>query len=347
MSLSCWALALVVGDQAFDPQRHVLEAAGRVQARPQREAEVERRRAARLAPGHAEQRGHAGVHAPAAHALQALGHEDAVVGVELDDVGHRAERHQVEQMVELGLVLGVEHAAPAQLGAQGQQHVKHDADAGQVLARETAGRLVRIDDHARGRQRVGRQMVVGDDDVDAAPVRLGHAVDAGDAVIDRDDNVGRLFARRQRDDFRRQAVTVFEAVGHDEVDRGAHRGQAPQRDGAGGGAVAVVVGDDDHALAGGDRVGQEHGGRADVQQAGGRDQRRQLAGQFGAAGQAARRVQARQHRMDAVLAQHFGFAERAGAGTDACHGIKLSRVGLRQNVRWAFLLLLKTAQASR
>jgi hypothetical protein len=109
---------------------------------------------------------------PGAHALDALRDQDAVVGVELDHVGHRAQRHQVEQVVQLRLGLGVEHAAPAQFGAQGQQHIEHHADAGQVLAREAALGLVRVDDHARRRQRVARQVVVGDDDFDAAPVRL-------------------------------------------------------------------------------------------------------------------------------------------------------------------------------
>jgi hypothetical protein len=53
------------------------------------------------------------VHAAGAHALQSLRHQDAVVGVELDDVGDRAQRHQVEQRIELGLGLAIEDAALA------------------------------------------------------------------------------------------------------------------------------------------------------------------------------------------------------------------------------------------
>jgi hypothetical protein len=280
ISLSCCAICpgavFVVGDQAFDPERHVFQAAGGVQARAQREAEVEGRGAARFAASHAEQRGDAGMHAAGAHALQALRHQDAVVGVELDHVGHRAQRDQVEQRVQLRLVGGVEHAAAAQFGAQGQQHVEHDAHAGQVLAREAAGGLVRIHDHARARQRVAGQVVVGDHDLDAAFARRLDAVDAGDAVVHGDDDVGRFFARGQGDDFRRQAVAVFEAVRHDVVDARAHRAQAAQRGGAGGGAVAVVVGDDGHLLAGGWR------------RPGRRLRRRSAAGRRAAAGPAAR-----------------------------------------------------------
>ena len=46
------------------------------------------------------------------------------------------------------------------------------------------------------------------------------------------------------DDFRRQAVAELEAVGHQVIDVGAEHLQGAHADGAGGGAVAVVVGDD-------------------------------------------------------------------------------------------------------
>ena len=108
------------------------------------------------------------------------------------------------------------------------------------------------------------------------PLRFQHAVDAGDAVVDGDDDVGCLFARGQFHDFRREAVAILEAVGDDVVDRGAHGAQPAQGDGAGGGAVAIIVGHNGHFFAGLDGVGQEHGGGIDVQQAG----RRHQAAQF-------------------------------------------------------------------
>ena len=45
-----------------------------------------------------------GCAAAGAHALQALRDQDAVVGVERHDVGDGAERDEVEQRVEIGLV---------------------------------------------------------------------------------------------------------------------------------------------------------------------------------------------------------------------------------------------------
>ena len=179
-------------------------------------------------------------------------------------------------------------------------------------------------------------MVVGHHHFDAAPVGFGHAVDAGDAVVDGDDDVRFLFPCGQFDDLRRQAVAVFKAIGHDEIDACAHGAQAAQRHGAGGGAVAIVVGHNDHALIGGDGVGQEGGGGVDVQQASGRDHGRQLARQITRIGQAACRKQARQYRVDAALSQHFGFAVRAGADGDAgsyqVWSSRAFREGLRQNL---------------
>ena len=136
---------------------------------------------ARVAAGGGEQRRDARLHPAGADALQALGDQAAVVGVEADDVGHRAQRDQVEQGVEPRLLGGAERAARAQLGAQREQHVEDDADAGQVLAREAAARLVRIDDHVGVGQHdlavdQRRQVVVGHHHRQAVRARMGHAL---------------------------------------------------------------------------------------------------------------------------------------------------------------------------
>ncbi len=74
--------------------------------------------------------------------LQALGDQDAVVVVELDHVGHGAQRHQIEQLGQVGLGRAPSKAPrSAQLGAQREHHVEHHADAGQgCLARESRSR---------------------------------------------------------------------------------------------------------------------------------------------------------------------------------------------------------------
>ena len=169
------ARAGVVGQQAFDAQRHVGQPAGGVDARAR--AQSRSRRwwpLAALRAGHAEQRRHARRQGAGAHALEALRHQAAVVGVELDHVGHGAQRDQRQQGVELGLCLRASNTPRcAQLGAQRQQHVEHHADTGDRLALEAAAGLVGVDDApSASRQLPARgQVVVGHQHLQAQRAR--------------------------------------------------------------------------------------------------------------------------------------------------------------------------------
>ena len=88
----------VVGQQAFDAQRHVGQAPGGVDARPQRKAEVEGGGLGGR-PAGGENRRQAGGIAPARMRASALRDQAAVVGVERHHVGHGAQRDQGEQGV--------------------------------------------------------------------------------------------------------------------------------------------------------------------------------------------------------------------------------------------------------
>ncbi len=161
-----------VGEQAANADRHVGEAAGGVQTRAGDEAEVVRARPSRVAPGRGEQCLDAGLRASAANAGEPLRDERPVHPVEADDVGDGAERDEIEQRREIRLRPLRKAAALTQQRARRQQHVEHHADAGQVLAGKRAARLVRIHDQRRGRQRCRRQVMVGDQHVDAERRRL-------------------------------------------------------------------------------------------------------------------------------------------------------------------------------
>ena len=128
----------IVAEQALYTQRHVGQASGGVDARPQRKAEVKAGGAACLPRGDFKQRSHAGGHGQRAHPLQPLGHQPAVVGIELHDIAHRSQRDQGQQGIKLGLIVSVELPALAQLGAQRQQHIEHDANAGDGFAGKRA-----------------------------------------------------------------------------------------------------------------------------------------------------------------------------------------------------------------
>jgi hypothetical protein len=126
--------------QTFDAQAHVGEAAGGVEAGADGEAQVLAAGPGEGAAGHLEQGLDAGPGLALADAGQALGHQQAVVGVQPHHVGHGAQGHQVQQVGQVGFRLSREGAAFAQLRAQGHQHVEHDAHAGQVLAGKESSR---------------------------------------------------------------------------------------------------------------------------------------------------------------------------------------------------------------
>lgn len=122
--------------------------------------------------------------------------------VEPDDIGDSPQRDQIEQRGEPGFAASAALGKPvarAQFGAQRQHNVEDDADSGEMLAGEVAVREIRVDDTVGGRQLVAWQVVVGDQRRDPQLPGAGHAVDAGDAVVDGDDQV-RLARCRQVDD---------------------------------------------------------------------------------------------------------------------------------------------------
>jgi hypothetical protein len=202
-----------------------------------------------VALGHFQDRLDPRPRTPGADPLQALMDQDAVVGIQRHHVGHAAQGHQVEQLADIGLRLLVVPAQAAQARAQGHQHVENHPDARQGLAGEPATGLVRVDDGIGCRQFIAGQVVVGDQHLEARRLRRRHTLDTGDAVVHGNQQV-RLALQGHGDDFRGQAVAVFEAVGHQVIHMGRpEQAQAEGAHGAGGGAIGVEVADDQDALA--------------------------------------------------------------------------------------------------
>ena len=168
-------------------------------------------------------------------------------------------------VAEIGLAAGpAKWPRCAQQRAGGEQHVEHDAHAGEMLPGKGASGLIRIHDQRGRRKRGRRQVMIGDQHLDAECGRRRDAVVARDAVVDGHDE-----ARRERgcgliDDFRREPVAVLEAIRHEEIDDGAHRRETAHPDRACGGAIGIVVGDDHDLLAAAYRVGEARGGVVDA-----------------------------------------------------------------------------------
>ena len=245
---------LVVGEQAFDAEAHVGEPARRVEARPGDEAEVEARRFAWCAARGAQQLHDPRLAVPGAQALQPLRHEVAVIRVERHHVGDGAERDEVGERTEIGLPL--EGPSSPEFRAQGEHHVKHHADPRQRLGGKRAIHLIGVDDAGCVRQLGAGQVVVGDQRGDAEALRVRDALDARDAVVDGDQDVG-LAVRGDVDQLGRQPVAQLEAVRHEIFDIGAEPAQRAHAYRARGRSVGIVVGDDQQALVPRDRVGEK------------------------------------------------------------------------------------------
>ena len=93
----------VVAEQAADAETHVGQASRRVEPRPDREREIGGDGASRVATADLQQGTQPGAAPAGAYSLEPLLDEHAVVEVERNHVGHRAERDQIQQLPEIGL----------------------------------------------------------------------------------------------------------------------------------------------------------------------------------------------------------------------------------------------------
>ena len=109
-------------------------------------------------------------------------------------------------------------------------------------------------------------MVVSDKYLQAQCPRSGHTLQAGDAVVHSNEHIGPA-GFDPLGNWGREAVAVDHAVGHQVVHMACpQQPQSAYRHGAGGGAVAVVIGHDAEFFVGFDGVGQQCGGRSAAQQ---------------------------------------------------------------------------------
>ena len=177
--------------------------------------------------------------AAGANACQTLFDQNAIASIELDHVGHGADGRQIEVAGDLP-----GHSQPL---AQRRHEIESHSDAGQALAAKGIPVKVRVDDGVCARQFGARQVMIGDQHIHAGvPGRLGPG-DAGDTVVNGDDESWRpvpdLFHR-----LRRQAVTEFETVGNEHIHGlEAEVGQAQAQERGAGRAVGVEIPRDHHA----------------------------------------------------------------------------------------------------
>ena len=91
-----------------------------------------------------EKRRNAGLHTASTNAFQALTDQNAVVLVEFDHIGNRAECHQIEQVGKVGFGMVGKIASFPQFCPQGEHDVEHDANPGNTFGGKGAAGLVGI-----------------------------------------------------------------------------------------------------------------------------------------------------------------------------------------------------------
>ena len=235
-------LLLVPGAQQVEGEVRLLQAAGDVEARPQVEGD---RRAVHPPLGTAggdAQLLQAGPGA-ALDGLETAAHEHPVLVEEGDEVGHRSQGDEVEQVVEVAPALaGLEEGL-----AQPLHDLEGDPHAGQALEGVAAVPAVGVDDAVRRGQLLVLPVVVDDDHVEVLVPGELEGLEGGDAVVDGHHQVG---AEAEGLDHARrlEAVAVGVAVGQEGMDPGVDPLEEVEEQGRAADAVDVVVPVDDDRL---------------------------------------------------------------------------------------------------
>lgn len=152
--------------------------------------------------------------------------------------------------------------------------------------------------------------MIGDQHIDAACACRGHAGDAGNAVVDGDDQLRRRL-KQSRDQGRAQPITVRLPIRHAVADPlRAKQAQAADGHGRAAGAVAIEITDNDDLPVVPDRAGQQLAGLLDATQ-------RRRAGHgcesvfdLGKVDNATRRVDPAQDRMHGLRPVAIDLADR-------------------------------------
>ena len=176
----------------------------------------------------------------ATHPLEAQPGDRPVLADHRCHVGDGADGRQVREL-ESG------RGATGLVGEDELRDLERDATPRQAAVRVGRIGTVRVDDREGRRQDRRDAMVVGDDDVDAAGVALGHLGDAGRAAVDGDDQ-RRPEGDRGVECRHRQPVALVEPARHVRLHRDAEAAQGEGHDRQPGQPVRIEVTEDEDPL---------------------------------------------------------------------------------------------------
>ena len=188
--------------------------------------------------------------------FHAVFHEDAVFAEQRHDVGHGAERDEVQHLLHVGRVAALVVGAAVDHERMGE--LERHADARQMQQVVQPDRVeLRIDGGERFGQFVRGLVVVRDDDVDAEFAGLLHGLRAVDAAVDRDEYAAfpaghRLQSLQQG--IGREPVSVVEPMRQKRCDQAPVAFEDPRQQRRGRDSVRIVVPVDEDAFTIPDRL---------------------------------------------------------------------------------------------
>ena len=233
-------------------------------------------------------------------------------------VGHRAQGHEVEIIAQLE---GERHRVVfrAQLLEQTMHELEHQADRAEVAPAGIRAGLVRldvrIDQQALAQGLLLRAVMVDDDDLDALRAQVGDLIVGVGATIERDKQRRLAALQRTVDGAARQSVAILRPPRDDKPRGEPERPQHADQQRGAADTVHIIVAQDHHGLAAGNRRPQPRGRGIEAAQEKGIAQPGQRGRQKFCRGSglavAVAQEQLRQHRVDpGALAQGLDFGGR-------------------------------------
>ena len=171
--------------------------------------------------------------------------KDPVVAIEWHHIGNGTQGDQVEKLghIRYRQLLPLKPTTLLQFPADGGHHIKNHPHPAGILAAKFATVLIGVDQRIGIGQRITGQMVIGHHYPHPRCLSGPNALHTGDAIIHRNQQLGRLFSG-YRNDLRTQPIAVFKPIRHQITGPGrTQSAQCRHRKRATGSPVTIKIAD--------------------------------------------------------------------------------------------------------
>ncbi len=147
------SLVGIIGQQTGNPDTHIIQPPGSIQARPDNKPEIGRADTGVVTTGNIQQGENARPGFAFADSAQPLFNKDSVVLIQRHHVCNGSQRDQIQQAAEIG-PFALKLALLREVAPKRRQNVEHHTDASRILAQKRTAFLVWIHNRISGRQRL-------------------------------------------------------------------------------------------------------------------------------------------------------------------------------------------------